>query len=347
MCLSHFAPELVCPQRCAARMACEQRILYNKRQVSTANGKRFVSLRGQLFVCQGCCCGNTEAGNPAVPLDRFKKEWKQRNIGPKFTSRFSGCLGPCTVPNIVLLNFRGETVWFHSINDNDDVVQIYDYLERLLERNQFELPKGKLADKVFQRVCQRFDLQDQRSIRILKFVLETTIAANEYPGQRVEASVGTGRAVFPPPNRRHRIRSGGRSSRPADRSATRSATRGAPSRCSRRSGPHRIQSFTDWSHTVSATIDEQHNVHCDAGTETRTYGEMHPTPQSASLPFLLESHQWDFRLASFDISAATTLADEELPLDDARRFEFTVFSHNDVKMPVPLHPACLKSCLRL
>ncbi len=122
-------------------------------EATNFNGERKTLriVEGQLFVCQGCCCGNTEAGNPAVPLDRFKKEWKQRNIRSRIQLTVSGCLGPCTVPNIVLLNYRGETVWFHSINDNDDVVQIYDYLERLLERNQFEPPKGKLAEKVFQR----------------------------------------------------------------------------------------------------------------------------------------------------------------------------------------------------
>ena len=108
-------------------------------------------VEGHLFVCQGCCCGNTEAGNPPVPLDRFKKEWKERGIRSRIHLTVSGCLGPCSVPNIVLLMYRGETVWFHSINSNYEVVLIYDYLERLLQLNRFVPPQEPLSRKVFQR----------------------------------------------------------------------------------------------------------------------------------------------------------------------------------------------------
>jgi cobaltochelatase CobN len=108
-------------------------------------------VEGHLFVCQGCCCGNTEAGNPPVPLDRFKKEWKERGIRSRIHLTVSGCLGPCSVPNIVMLMYRGETVWFHSINSNYEVVLIYDYLERLLQLNRFAPPQEPLSRKVFQR----------------------------------------------------------------------------------------------------------------------------------------------------------------------------------------------------
>lgn len=108
-------------------------------------------VEGHLFVCQGCCCGNTEAGKLPVPLDRFKKEWKERGIRSRIHLTVSGCLGPCSVPNIVMLMYRGETVWFHSINSNHDVVLIYDYLERLLQLNRFVPPQEPLSRKVFQR----------------------------------------------------------------------------------------------------------------------------------------------------------------------------------------------------
>jgi hypothetical protein len=88
-------------------------------------------LEGHLFVCgEGCCCGHAESGNPAIPLERFKKEWKERGIRNRIHLTVSGCLGPCAVPNIVMLMYRGETIWFHSINSNHDVVLIYDYVER-------------------------------------------------------------------------------------------------------------------------------------------------------------------------------------------------------------------------
>ena len=35
---------------------------------------------GQLFVCNGCCCGRTDKGFPALPVDEFKQQWKKRGI---------------------------------------------------------------------------------------------------------------------------------------------------------------------------------------------------------------------------------------------------------------------------
>jgi predicted metalloprotease with PDZ domain len=31
---------------------------------------------GHVSVCQGCCCGNTANGKPAVPIEWLKKEWR-------------------------------------------------------------------------------------------------------------------------------------------------------------------------------------------------------------------------------------------------------------------------------
>jgi cobaltochelatase CobN len=108
-------------------------------------------VEGHLFICKGCCCGNLEGGQPAVPLDRFKSEWKERGIRSRIHLTISGCLGPCAVPNVILFTHQGSTVWFHSINSNADVMDIYDYVERLLEKETFSLPTGPLEKKVFQR----------------------------------------------------------------------------------------------------------------------------------------------------------------------------------------------------
>src|SRR5687767_13022235 len=60
-------------------------------------------VEGHLLVCKGCCCGNPERGTPAVPLDRFKREWKERGIRTRVHLSISACLGPCAVANVVLL----------------------------------------------------------------------------------------------------------------------------------------------------------------------------------------------------------------------------------------------------
>lgn len=120
-------------------------------------------VQGHLLVCKGCCCGNTERNIPPVPLDRFKKEWKERGIRQQVHLSISGCLGPCAVANVVLLLFQGSTLWFHSINTETDVLDIYEYIDQLLKAGYFIMPRGPLAQKVFQRystdvVCPLGDL---------------------------------------------------------------------------------------------------------------------------------------------------------------------------------------------
>jgi nitrile hydratase accessory protein len=106
---------------------------------------------GHLFVCYGCCCGRTEKGFPALPLDDFKQQWKKRGLRRRFHLTISGCLGPCPLANVVLLQFRGRFMWFHSINDVQDVTLIYDFVEQLLQEGAgAKIPDG-LADREFQR----------------------------------------------------------------------------------------------------------------------------------------------------------------------------------------------------
>ncbi len=109
---------------------------------------------GHLFICNGCCCGRTEKGFPALPLDDFKKQWKKRGIRRRFHLTISGCLGPCTLANVILLQMHGRTMWFHSINHPADVDLIYNYVERMLvDETDNELP-AELAARHFQRYLE-------------------------------------------------------------------------------------------------------------------------------------------------------------------------------------------------
>ena len=60
-------------------------------------------------------------GFPSLPLDRFKSEWKARGIRRRFHLTVGGCLGPCSMANVVLVQFHGESAWIHSISDPSDV----------------------------------------------------------------------------------------------------------------------------------------------------------------------------------------------------------------------------------
>jgi len=119
---------------------------------------------GHLFVCNGCCCGRTDKGFPPLPLDEFKRQWKKRGVRRRLHLTVSGCLGPCPLANVVLLQFRGKSMWFHSINHPKDVDLIYGYVESMLRAESvLDLPDG-LAARLFERYLTPASLETPTTI---------------------------------------------------------------------------------------------------------------------------------------------------------------------------------------
>jgi cobaltochelatase CobN len=109
-----------------------------------------VAKRAHLMVCaKGCCCGHTERGHAAVPVEFYKQEYKKRKIRKTVQLTMSGCLGPCPLANVALLFFDGHPVWFHSVNGEPQVRALFDYLERMLAAGGYLPPPPELADYVF------------------------------------------------------------------------------------------------------------------------------------------------------------------------------------------------------
>jgi len=134
------------------------RISYQYRQsplhsVTRADGvtKEIRIQDGQLFVCNGCCCGRTDKGFPASPLSEFKRQWKARGMRRRFHLTISGCLGPCPLANVVMMQFMGRSYWFHSINNVADVSLIYGWVEQMLLEGTFADVPDALKGRQFQR----------------------------------------------------------------------------------------------------------------------------------------------------------------------------------------------------
>ena len=85
---------------------------------------------GQISVCNGCCCGHTEKGHPPVPVEWLKNEWKCRGLIKRVHLSISGCLGPCDVPNVVMITGAEGVQWLGQINEQRQYEMLADWAEQ-------------------------------------------------------------------------------------------------------------------------------------------------------------------------------------------------------------------------
>ena len=50
-----------------------------------------------------------------------------------------------------MVQFKGQSIWFHSINSVDDVSRIYGYVEHMLVEQSYLDPPASLVGRHFQR----------------------------------------------------------------------------------------------------------------------------------------------------------------------------------------------------
>lgn len=96
---------------------------------------------GQMIVCQGCCCGATHKQRPEVPAAWLKDEWRRRGLLKRFQLTVSGCVGPCDVPNVVVVNSDAGSQWLGNITDFNQYQSLVEWAVRSVEAGHLlELP---------------------------------------------------------------------------------------------------------------------------------------------------------------------------------------------------------------
>jgi cobaltochelatase CobN len=123
-----------------------------RQRVVRADGRAFniVQHRAHLTYCYtGCCCGITERGYAAVPVDVYKEEWLKRKIRNDVHLTKGGCIGPCALANVASLVFDGKSIWFHSVNSEWHVRQIFEYIDAMLKADRFLQPPAELVEYTF------------------------------------------------------------------------------------------------------------------------------------------------------------------------------------------------------
>lgn len=124
-----------------------------RQRVTRSDGKaiNLVQRRGHLSYCyNACCCGRTDRGYAPIPVELYKSEWLRRKLRNVVHMTKGGCLGPCTLANVVTLLFDGNSVWFHSVNHDWQIIAIFDYIESMVKADRFLVPPAELSEFVFQ-----------------------------------------------------------------------------------------------------------------------------------------------------------------------------------------------------
>ena len=95
-----------------------QRLRHTVQQGACLTTRRAERL-GQIFLCEGCCCGRADRGFPPLPKAMMKESWKSLKLNGTIQLTISGCLGPCDVANVVyVLASDGTGHWFGGISED-------------------------------------------------------------------------------------------------------------------------------------------------------------------------------------------------------------------------------------
>ena len=81
--------------------------------LATARG----GVLGQIVCCEGCCCGRTDKGFPALPRDWIKQQWKDGKLNKSVQLTISGCLGPCDLANVVCVVSPEGMQWLGGLQE--------------------------------------------------------------------------------------------------------------------------------------------------------------------------------------------------------------------------------------
>jgi cobaltochelatase CobN len=105
----------------------------------------------QIVLCQGCCCGQTGRGLPAVPLDYLKPIWKGEKLNKHVQLTVSGCLGPCDLPNVCAIVTPTEQAWYGRLTTQEDYAVLVQWARQCKEHGSVLPLPGELAHLRFER----------------------------------------------------------------------------------------------------------------------------------------------------------------------------------------------------
>ena len=105
----------------------------------------------RIYVCNGCCCGRVEKGNPKVPVEELRSAWANKELENTVKLTISGCLGPCSMKNVSLIKTDSDQIWLGKLSEKEHYDALVEWALNIKETGaSTELPE-LLSELRFER----------------------------------------------------------------------------------------------------------------------------------------------------------------------------------------------------
>ena len=94
-----------------------------------------------MYVCDSCCCGNTEKGHYEVPVNKLKIAWKKEKLDKKVNLIISNCLGYCSLHNVTVLRNKNKKTWIGKLSSEEHYDAVISWAHDVVEYgNEAKVP---------------------------------------------------------------------------------------------------------------------------------------------------------------------------------------------------------------
>lgn len=128
-------------------------ILNSQEPMATPNSR----ILGQILLCEGCCCGQTDRGFPPVPRDWIKQRWKEERLSRSVQLTISGCLGPCDLANVACIVSPQGTQWLGGLQEQRHYTMLLNWAKASRDTGVLLTLPSELSPHLFERFAVERD----------------------------------------------------------------------------------------------------------------------------------------------------------------------------------------------
>ena len=92
-----------------------------------------------------------EKGHDKVPFELLENEWEKHELNENIPLKFSGCLGPCSMRNVVILDTVEGPIWLGGLSSDEHYRGIIEWARDYATNG----PESSLSEILQQLIFER------------------------------------------------------------------------------------------------------------------------------------------------------------------------------------------------